>query len=380
MAPTPLIITSGFPPNRGGVQRYIHDLYRNMPGEPYRVLTFDFPGASEFDRSCRLRVTRIADPKRFRDLKRPRLFLTALSMMIREPTLSIHCGNVRPDGGIGYLLNRLTGVRYLVFCHGKEIQTTRKRLSSSLREKTLANAEALVACSRFTRSLLVERGIEDSRIEIITPAVNVNQFRPGPKDDELARKMGVEGKKIILSVGRLVERKGFDTVIQALPEIERAIGDVCYIIAGSGPQKQDLERLVDDLGVRRSVLFLPRVEDDDLPDLYRLCDVFALVSRTLQNGDCEGFGIVMIEAQSCGRPVIGGDSGGVPETLADGQTGILVDPTNPSATAEAMVRLLTNDDLAKSFGEAGRLRVEGEFSLEIQSKHFQEMLARRLND
>jgi len=146
MAPTPLIITSGFPPNRGGVQRYIYDLYRNLPGEPYRVLTFDFPGAAEFDRACRLRVTRVRDPKHLRNLKRPRLFLTALSMMRREPASSIHCGNVRPDGGIGYLLKRLTGARYLVFCYGKEIQAPRKRLLPSLREKTLANADTLVAC------------------------------------------------------------------------------------------------------------------------------------------------------------------------------------------------------------------------------------------
>jgi phosphatidylinositol alpha-1,6-mannosyltransferase len=161
--------------------------------------------------------------------------------------------------------------------------------------------------------------------------------------------------QIILSVGNLVPRKGHDMVIQALPKLRQSVPDVTYLIVGQGSYRIQLENLALSLGVRDRVIFGGCVSTQDLPDIYALSDVFVMPSREqLEACDVEGFGLVFLEASACAKPVVGGRSGGIPDAISDGVTGLLVNPHDPEDIANALGQLLTNNDLAIRLGQQGR--------------------------
>lgn len=378
MSGTSLLVTNQFPPKRGGIQNYLFDLYSYLPRDSFRVVTVPRPGGREFDAANDLPVTTVAGPKFSRGLLRALMLPTAMRVMLSQDISDIHCGVVSPDGHIGQYLSRLTGKPYLVFTYGKEVSPEMRPNRYARRRNVLNGTNVVVACSQFTRRLLLDMGISENKIEVITPSVDVAALTPGPKNPELVNKLGLGQSRVILSVGRLIERKGFDTVIRAMPKIVKAVPEAVYVVAGSrGFYLPRLQEIVAELGMQDHVRFLGDVNEASLPDLYRLCDVFAMVSRTLPNGDCEGFGIVLLEAQACGKPVIGGLSGGVPEALEDGVTGSLVDPTNPEHAADAIVRILRDQELAEQMGNAGRRRVEDEFSPQRQARRFMDLIDNR---
>jgi len=175
-------------------------------------------------------------------------------------------------------------------------------------------------------------------------------------------------------VGRLVQRKGHDMVIKAMPEIIKQVPDCIYLIVGGGPYKQTLERLVNKNNLRDWVKFIGTASHQDLPALYQLADVFIMPARQLDNGDVEGFGIAYLEANLFGKPVIGGKSGGVADAVIDGQTGLLVDPTDVSQIAKAAIKLLTDEAYAAKLGTQGLQRVNEEFDWVSQTEKIKELL------
>jgi phosphatidylinositol alpha-1,6-mannosyltransferase len=220
-----------------------------------------------------------------------------------------------------------------------------------------------VAGSSFTRGLLEEMDrVESAKIAVISPGVDPEEFQPREPSPEGRAGRGLEGKTVLLTVGRLQRRKGHDMVIKALPRILKAHPHVVYVVAGDGEERGALERLALDEGVAGSVRFLGRVPQEDLPALYNLSDVFIMANRTMPGGDVEGFGIVFLEAGACAKPVIAGASGGTADAVLDGVTGILVDGTSIEEIAEAVVRLVGQPDLRSRMGEAARRRIEAEYS------------------
>jgi phosphatidylinositol alpha-1,6-mannosyltransferase len=152
-------------------------------------------------------------------------------------------------------------------------------------------------------------------------------------------------------------------MIRALPRVLKNIPDACYLIVGSGPAKPMLEELTFSMGLHGNVLFLENVGDAELPSIYGMCDVFVMPSRAdLGACDVEGFGLVYLEANACGKPVIAGRSGGVADAVVDGETGILVPPDSPEALAESICRVLTHKEYAERLGQQGRERAILEFS------------------
>jgi len=169
----------------------------------------------------------------------------------------------------------------------------------------------------------------------------------------------LNGARLILTVGRLVERKGHDVVIRALPGIRRAVGPVRYLIAGAGPEEARLRTLAREVGCADDVVFAGHVDDRDLPLFYAACDVFVMPSRALEQRDgIEGFGIVFLEAGACGKPVVGGRSGGIADAVLDGITGVLVDPRSVDEVTGALTRLLQDRGEAARMGGEGRRRAE----------------------
>jgi phosphatidylinositol alpha-1,6-mannosyltransferase len=222
-----------------------------------------------------------------------------------------------------------------------------------------------VANSRFTASLVEQAGVDRRRIHVIHPGCDAERFQPRPVDRALRdRLLGARaGGRVVLTVGNLVERKGHDMVIQALAQIISLIPDATYLIVGEGPYRDDLDRLARATGVRDRVVFAGRVDADGLPDVYALSDVFVMPSRVRHAaGDVEGFGLVFLEANACGKPVIGGRTGGIPEAIVDGKTGFLVEPESVADIADRLKTLLTDREVATEMGRQGRARVTAHFS------------------
>ena len=175
-------------------------------------------------------------------------------------------------------------------------------------------------------------------------------------------------KKIILTAGRLVERKGHDVVLGALHKLKEFVPEAYYAIIGEGPIEGVIKQMIKTLGLENSVTLIGKVSDYELAVWYEVCDVFVMISRQLKNEDAEGFGIVYLEANMFGKPVIAGKSGGVAEAVLDNETGILVEPTNPHEILSAMEKLLKNPEKARQLGENGRRRVENEFQWKKQAE------------
>jgi phosphatidylinositol alpha-1,6-mannosyltransferase len=224
----------------------------------------------------------------------------------------------------------------------------------------MRRADALLSNSDFTRDTLVDLlGVEAGRIELTYPTVDEQRFRPGLPCDDLRAGLGLRpGQPLILSVGRLMKRKGFDNVIRTLPRLVAQGIDAHYAVIGIGEEQAYLQGLADELGLGDRVHLLGHVPYEDLPRWYCACSVFAMPNRDI-GGDTEGFGLVFLEAASAGRPALAGTAGGASSAVVDGVTGLLVDGESLDAIETGLARLLANSAEAERMGRQGRERVIG---------------------
>ena len=264
------------------------------------------------------------------------------------------------EGYLALQLKRWCKVPFVVYAHGNEILAA---IDSDWDKPRLAlmKAACVLANSSFTARLLQKAGVAPEAIEIIPMGCDVDKFRPRSPNMQLRRK--VLGDRapgpMILTVGGLVERKGHDMVIRSLPAVCQRVPDVTYLIVGAGLFRERLDELAVELGVRDRVVFAGRVPDDELPDVYAMCDVFAMPSRARPTlHDVEGFGLVFLEAGACAKPVVAGRSGGIEDAVVDGYTGLVVDPSDVRDISQALIRLLTDSELRGRLGQQGRDRVE----------------------
>jgi len=250
------------------------------------------------------------------------------------------------------------GLPFDIFAYGFEFMKYRR---NPIARRFLLNifkaAERVLTISEFTARELAHFGVPPERITRIPLGVDTERFRPDLDGSELRRRFGRERERVLLSVGRLIPRKGQHLVIHALKRLTQEHPNVVYWIVGRGPERQALKALAKQLGIEHHVHFFDYVPDDQLPLFYAACDVFVL--PTAQVGDSvEGYGLVFLEAAACAKPVLAGRSGGVPEAVIDGQTGILVDPSDPDALADLLTNLLHSPERLQQLGAAGRRRAE----------------------
>lgn len=311
-----LLITLEYPPQIGGVARY----YGALVGEkifPCTVATADQLPASWIKMI----------PWLYRQIK-------------REQYTHILVGQVLPLGTVAWIVSKLTGTPYLVFTHGMDVllpqQSARKRW---LLHRILRNASVITASSHFTAEQIQKFDARLQRIVVLNPAVTL-----APTVEPVPNLPAA----FVLSVGRLVERKGFDLVIKALAQLPT----VHYVIAGSGQDESRLRALAEQHGVSERVQILAGLTDRQVSYLYQQCTLLALPSRQLPNGDVEGFGIVVLEANQFGKTTIGGKAGGMPDAIQDGVTGVLVDPTDLTAFTQQLQRLLTDETYRQRFEQA----------------------------
>ena len=259
-------------------------------------------------------------------------------------------------------LARRRGVPVVTAVHGLEVTRRMPSFKRWWLRRTLLGSHRVVAVSTFTADRVVsDCPALEGRVIVLPGGVDPDRFFQVPKTPEALLRFGLSPTdRVILTLARVVPRKGHDQVIAALPQILATVPTAKYLICGTGPEKhvERLRRQVEELGLQDAVIFGGYVEPGQLNDVYNLCDVYVMPSREIEDeGDVEGFGITFLEANACKRPVIGGDSGGIPEAVADGETGYVVDPIDPSAIAPAVTKLLRDTALADRLGRQGYDRV-----------------------
>jgi phosphatidylinositol alpha-1,6-mannosyltransferase len=274
----------------------------------------------------------------------------------------IHCARALPEGIAAWAASFAGGPRYVCWTHGEDVTSalTSRELTFVMR-RVHRGASALIANSANTRRLLESCGVPGAKIHIVYPGVDAERFTPGVDGRELRARLAPGADVMLLSVGRLQRRKGHDTAISAVASLKAQYPRLRYVIVGDGEERARLEGLVRSLGVDGQVVFAGEVSVDDLPRYYAASDIFLLPNR-IEQGDIEGFGIVFLEAAATGRPAIGGNSGGVPEAVADGQTGLLVSGTDVEELAATIRRLAGDAVLRERLGRAGRERVLRSFT------------------
>jgi phosphatidylinositol alpha-1,6-mannosyltransferase len=358
-----LLVTNDFPPKVGGIQSYLWELWRRLPPERVTVLTTPYPNARTFDAEQAFAVHRTRTPVL---LPTPGLARRINRLADRSGSKLIVLDPALPVGALGPYLDR----PYAVVLHGAEV-TVPARLPGSRQalRPTLAKADLLIAAGGYPATEAAEL-LQDGAPPVVNvpPGVDTDRFRPLSEDERAAARarFGLpEDGLVVVSVSRLVRRKGMDLLIAAADRLKHRYPALRVAIGGSGSEG---DRLRKDAKARRApVTFLGRVPDADLPALYGCADVFAMLCHNRWGGlEQEGFGIVFLEAAACGVPQVAGDSGGARDAVADGETGIVVaDPTDTDAAAQALERLLGDAELRARLGQAARRRAVEEFDYDV---------------
>jgi len=372
-----MLLTTDFPPTMGGISNYLFNVYRQFDLRQMTLIAPQHPQAERFDSAqtySAKRFTTGLNVPGFRGAWQVwRMYTEAEKLIRRDPEIVLHCGHVNAAIAARKLKRRY-GTPYLLWTHALEIMDEWLRASIL---PAMLDADLIITNSEFTRAFVASAGVPQSRIVKICPGADPAHFRPGLDCSQLAQRQGVNGRPTLLTVSRIVKAnryKGHNMVLRALPEVVRAVPDVAYVIVGDGDDLNYLNRLADENGVRKNVIFAGHVSDAELPLLYNACDAFIMCSReerTRRGILAEGFGIALLEASACGKPVIAGRSGGIADAVQDGATGLLVNPVDAGDVAAAIVRLLREPDLAKRLGHNGRRWVESEMNWTRAAEEFQ---------
>lgn len=375
--PKILFLTQDFPPPlEGGSVIYFFNIFKNFKEIEVVVHTSVAPDHENFDRRQPYKIIRSrflfnTGKKGLSYFQIAKMYflwlLTSLYSVYKEKIDMLHVGQIMWGGAIALLIKIITGKKYLIYIFGEEVtrffkkKTVLGRFQLRVFQWIFRYADKLVCCSAFTRRLLLDFGVPSCKVEAILPGVDIRKFQPLERNPELSRRFGLTNSIVLLSLARLEERKGHDMVIRSLPDIIKIVPSIKYLIIGRGPNAKKLRNIVRETGVERFVVFSGFVSDDELPSCYNLCDLFIMPSREMPDGDTEGFGIVFMEANACGKPVIGGNIGGVKEAVVHGETGIIVDGTSLDQVRDAILHLLTDREYSDQLGRNGRIRAEREF-------------------
>ena len=374
---TTLLLAQDFPPMGGGIARLHGELAKRFPRGELVVSTPADPDASEVDSGLPAIVDRLPIGVRRTKTLPAVLFWSrrAASLARQHRVRFVHCGNVKPAGYPARWVHERLHIPYGIFFHGADLLSEQHKIRhSGLKRRTarviFGGAAVLMTNSAWTRdlalSLLGDLGLDGHgrRLRVVHLGTDPTYFRPGIDANALRERFDLpdNSTRWLVTVARLEKHKGMDTVIEALPAILERAPDVCYAVAGTGPDRERLEKRAHELRLGDRVRFLGGVGDQDLPAFYNLASVYVGASRRAERLGVEGFGISLVEASACGLPVVAGNSGGIPDAVRDGETGFLVPPEDPAAFADAICRLLADPAAAKRIGQAGRRAVETYFN------------------
>ncbi|WP_434741061.1 glycosyltransferase family 4 protein [Micromonospora sp. SH-82] len=370
-----LLITNDFPPRPGGIQSFVHNLALHQPSDSVVVYASTWRDAEKFDADQPFEVVR----DRTRVLLPTPLVARRAARLAREYDCdTVWFGAAAPLGLLAAGLRRRAGIRRAVaLTHGHEVGWAALPGARALLRRIGRGVDVTTYLGEYTRVRLdrVLHGLTD--LQRLAPGVDVETYHPDVDGEPVRRRLGLADRPVVVCVSRLVARKGQDQLIRALPEIRRRVPDAALLVVGGGPYRDTLARLARQHGVERDVVFTGSVPAAELPAHYAAGDVYAMPCRTRNRGlDVEGLGIVYLEASATGLPVVAGDSGGAPDAVREGETGFVVRGLDVAQLADRVATLLTDRDLARQFGAAGRAWVEREWRWETQARRLTDLLGR----
>lgn len=372
-----LMVCSEFPPGPGGIGRHAHQLALELSrlGWSVAVLTAqDYASNDEieqFNRSQPFPVTRFLSGRGGPLKAAQRAWLISRALRRGRPGVVITSGQ-RSAWLSAIVLGRTP---WLAVAHGTEFGIT-SPWERPLVRWAFSKATGVASVSRYTRREMERLGVTARRCRIIPNGADPFRFPPADETAarEVRRRMGFDQARLLLTVGNVTERKGQEVVIRAMPGILQRCPDAHYLIAGLPTEKARLSALAAELGVAERVHFLGRVAENQLATLLSSCDLFVMTSRRTASGDFEGYGIAVVEAACCGVPAVVSDSGGLPEAVIDGQTGLCVPEGDAEATAEAIASLLTDEPRRRAMGEAARRRAVSEQTWQDRARDYDRFL------
>lgn len=377
-----LLVTQDFPPDVGGTQTYAMEVSRGLARHGHQV-TVVCParrhqeGVDTALNAMGIRVHRVASsPNTF-----PFRAVSVLRRICAEGEVDVSLAVAWPSAlSLGLSRSR---VPLALAVHGRELLLEPvsfpggRFLYDRVRRMAVRSADVYLPVSRYTATLLKRFGVEDEHVHVVNNGTDPDTFFSVQDTERAALRtdLGVGDRPMVLSVCRLVGRKGVDTVIKALPRILEKIPRAVYVVAGEGPDSVALKRQAEELGLRDHVVFTGRMPYATLRTAYSAADVFVLPARQA-DPDVEGFGIVFLEANACETPVVGARTGGIPDAIVDGETGLLVEADSPDELAGALIRLLSDKNAADRMGRQGRQRILDTFNWSAVASR----IATHLND
>jgi phosphatidylinositol alpha-1,6-mannosyltransferase len=359
-----LVVTNDFPPRPGGIQAFVHGLATHLPADSVVVYASTWGDAATFDAAQPFQVVRYRGGLM---VPTPGVLRQAREVARAEGCDSVWFGASAPLGLLARPLRRAGVSRAVASTHGHEVGWTMLPVARQLLRRIGRDVDVLTYLGDYTRTRLAPAVGAGVRLEQLSSGVDTTAFRPdvGGAEDVRAR-YGLTGRPVVVCVSRLVQRKGQDVLIRAMPAIRARVPDAALLCVGGGPHRGRLEGLVTDLGLTGHVVLTGSVPWLELPSYYAAGDVFAMPCRTrLHGADVEGLGVVYLEASATGLPVVAGDSGGAPDAVIEGETGHVVDGRSVVAVTDAVAGLLADPERARRLGAAGRAWVEREWRWEV---------------
>ncbi|MDD5071789.1 MAG: glycosyltransferase family 4 protein [Patescibacteria group bacterium] len=342
-----ILFTLEYPPFHGGIANYYGNLVKHWP-QPNEIFVLD-------DNKGQL-VKNWLWPKWL-----PAVFKLAKEIKKREIN-HVLIGQILPLGTAAFLASKFKNFEYSVIIHGLDFSlASRSAWKRWLSRRILAKANNIICGNSYVAKSAENFLGSRKKIVVVNPGINGRITHNVELITNIKKKYNIENKFILLTVGRLVKRKGVDMVLACLPEILKQAPNLIYVIVGDGPEEENIKKIIAGLKLEKNVLIISSADDKKRNAWLDLCDVFIMPARNM-GGDYEGFGIVYLEANLAGKPVIAGASGGVGDAVVNGLNGLLVNPESEEKITEAVIKLARDENLRKKLGERGRERALREFS------------------
>jgi len=371
-----LLVTNDLGPRAGGIETFILGLLAQLNGEDIAIYASSQDGDLEFDLELKKKysVEVIRDKTKVL-LPSPRVTREVIKVMKQFDSEIIWFGAAAPLAWMSPRLRKAGAKKIVALTHGHEVWWA-KLFPFNLAMRRIGNSvDVITYLGEYTKNAMAKALGGRVRLVQIAPGIDVEHFKPVAKSSSLIEKYGLQENLVIMCVGRLVHRKGQDKLIEAMPSILKSNPNAILVLIGAGPRAKKLEALVAKYKIYSNVLFLGRVSYEELPEHLAMADLFIMPSRSRLFGlEVEGLGIVYLEASSCGLPVIAGESGGAPDAVRVGETGFLVDGTNPNAIAEVVSGALSDLPRLRKMGDNGRKWTVENWSWSIWGEKFAQLL------
>lgn len=372
-----LFVTNDFGPRAGGIETFIIGLIERLPHASTTVYTSAQSDTREYDEAwlANYGVHVIRDKSTIL-LPTPRVTRAVTRLVKTEQIEIVAFGAAAPLAFMASSLRRAGAKRIIALTHGHEVWWSTLFPFSLIMRRIGTTTDALTYLGEFTRGAISKALTTKAAGAMvkIAPGIDIEHFAP-VDSSALRESLGLTEKKVIVSVGRLVHRKGQDHLIESMTAVVKEVPNAHLVLVGEGPYREHLMGLVEKLSLHNCVTFIGRIQYNDLPKYFCVGDVFAMPSRSRFHGlEVEGLGIVYLEASACGLPVIAGSSGGAPDAVLDGVTGVVVDGLDNAAIAAAIINLLEDRARAVTMGRAGREWIVEKWRWEIWADEFKKLL------